>query len=138
MKRTYLFMLVAGAFARAVVASPDVTLRVAPERDLVYSGGSREVIVQVDLDAKRPDHSGKHVPMNLAVVLDRSGSMRGAKFEKAKQGACVAIDKLADDDFFSLVMFDNDTEVLLPPERVGGERNREALKSRTQTGGCGV
>ena len=81
MKRIHLFMLVAGAFARAVVASPDVTLRVAPERDLVYSGGSREVIVQVDLDAKRPDHSGKHVPMNLAVVLDRSGSMQGAKFE---------------------------------------------------------
>ena len=130
-------MLVAGVFARAVVASPDVTLRVTPERDLVYSGGQREVIVQVDLDAKKPEH-GKRAPMNLAVVLDRSGSMQGAKFEKAKQGACVAIDKLADDDFFSLVMFDNDTEVLLPPEKVGGERNREALKSRidhVRTGG---
>jgi Ca-activated chloride channel homolog len=35
-------------------------------------------------------------------------------------------------------MFDNDTEVLLPPERVGGERNRDALKSRidrVRTGG---
>ena len=138
MKRNYLFMLVAAALTRAVVASPDVTLRAAPERDLVYTGGSREVIVQVDLDAKKPDHGAKRAPMNLAVVLDRSGSMQGAKFEKAKQGACVAIDKLADDDFFSLVMFDNDTEVLLPPERVGGERNREALKSRidrVRTGG---
>ena len=138
MKRNYLFMLVAGAFARAAFASPDVTLRVAPERDLVYTGGSREVIVQVDLDAKRPPEHGKRAPMNLAVVLDRSGSMQGAKFEKAKQGACVAIDKLADDDFFSLVMFDNEAEVLLPPERVGGERSREALKSRIdriRTGG---
>ena len=61
MKRNYLFMLVAGAFARAVVASPDVTLRVAPERDLVYSGGSREVIVQVDLDAKKPEIGRAHV-----------------------------------------------------------------------------
>ena len=138
MKRNYLFMLVAGAFARAVVASPDVTLRVAPERDLVYTGGSREVIVQVDLDAKKPDRGAKRAPMNLAVVLDRSGSMQGAKLEKAKQGACVAIDKLADDDFFSLVTFDNDAEALLPPEKVGGERNREALKSRidrVRTGG---
>ena len=130
-------MLVAGAFARAVFASPDVTLRVAPERDLVYSGGSREVIVQVDLDAKRPEH-GKRAPMNLAGVLDRSGSMQGAKLEKAKQGACVAIDHLADDDYFALVMFDNDAEVLLAPERVGGERSRDALKSRidrVRTGG---
>lgn len=131
-------MLVAAALTRAVVASPEVTLRVAPERDLVYSGGSREVIVQVDLDAKKPDHSAKRAPMNLAVVLDRSGSMQGAKLEKAKQGACVAIDKLGDDDFFSLVAFDNEAEVLLPPERVGGERNREVLKSRIdriRTGG---
>ena len=130
MKRNYLFMLVAAALTRAVVASPDVTLRVAPERDLVYTGGAREVIVQVDLDAKKPERGAKRAPMNLAVVLDRSGSMQGAKIEKAKQGACVAIDKLADDDFFSLVMFDNDAEVLLAPERVGGERSRDALKSR--------
>ena len=94
--------------------------------------------MQFDLDAKKPEHGAKRAPMNLAVVLDRSGSMQGAKFEKAKQGACVAIDKLADDDFFSLVMFDNDTEVLLPPERVGGERHRDELKSRidrVRTGG---
>lgn len=130
-------MLLAGVLGRAVFASPDVTLRVAPERDLVYNGGSREVIVQVDLDAKRPEH-GKRAPMNLAVVLDRSGSMQGAKLEKAKQGACVAIDQLADDDFFSLIIFDNDAEVLLPTERVGGERDRESLKSRInriRTGG---
>ena len=53
MKRNYLFMLVAAALTRAVLASPDVTLRVAPERDLVYTGGSREVIVQVDLEDRK-------------------------------------------------------------------------------------
>ena len=50
---------------------------VAPERDLIYNSGPREVVVQIDLDAKRPEH-GKRAPMNLAVVLDRSGSMQGA------------------------------------------------------------
>lgn len=131
MKKLLLLASLVGLCARQATASPDadLTLRVAPERDVVYNGGSREVVVQVDLDARRPEH-GKRAPMNLAVVLDRSGSMQGAKIEKAKQAACVAIDHLGDADYFSLVTFDNNTDVLLAPERVGGARHREELKSR--------
>ncbi|MCE9612204.1 MAG: VWA domain-containing protein [Chthoniobacter sp.] len=133
MKKLHLILLLAGAFARQATAAPaaDLTLRVAPERDVVFNGGSREVVVQIDLDARRPEH-GKRSPMNLALVLDRSGSMQGAKIEKARQAACVAVDHLGDDDYLSLVTFDNDTDVLLPPERVGGQRHREELKSRIE------
>ncbi len=131
MKKLHLLVVLAGLFVRQVAAAPaaDLTLRVAPERDVIYNGGSREVVVQIDLDARRPEH-GKRAPMNLAVVLDRSGSMQGAKIEKARQAACVAVDHLGDDDYFSLVTFDNDTDVLLPPERVGGDRHRGELKAR--------
>jgi Ca-activated chloride channel family protein len=131
MKKLHLLVLLAGLFVRHAAAAPaaDLTLRVAPDRDVIYNGGSREVVVQIDLDARRPEH-GHRAPMNLAVVLDRSGSMQGAKIEKARQAACVAIDHLDDNDYFSLVIFDNDTEVLLPPERVGGDRHRDELKSR--------
>ena len=130
MKKTFLLLL-AGVLARQVLVAsePEVSLRVAPERDLVYTGGPREVIVQVEIEARRPDRGGHRVPMNLALVLDRSGSMQGAKIEKARQAACVAVDQLADEDFLSLVIFDNETDVLLPPERVGGSRHREELKS---------
>lgn len=131
MKKLHLLVLLAGVFARHAAASPmaDVTLQVAPERDLIYSRGSREVIVQIDLAGRRSDPIHR-TPMNLAIVLDRSGSMQGAKIEKAKQAACVAIDQLGNDDFFSLVIFDNHTEVLIPPNRVGRERSRAALKER--------
>jgi Ca-activated chloride channel family protein len=130
MKTLHLLALLAGALAHSAFAAPtDITLRVSPERDLVYSRGPREVVVQIDLDGRRPDRT-RRAPMNLAVVLDRSGSMQGAKIEKARQAACVAVDQLADDDFFSLVTFDNDTDVLISPDRVGGSRQREALKER--------
>jgi Ca-activated chloride channel family protein len=131
MKKLHLLMLLAGVFARQAVAAPnaDVTLRVAPDRDLIYSRGPREVVVQIDLDGRRPDTIHR-APMNLSVVLDRSGSMQGAKIEKAKQAACVAIDQLADDDWFSLVIFDNETELLIPPNTIGGAHNREKLKER--------
>jgi Ca-activated chloride channel family protein len=131
MKTLTALLLLAGALAGLAQAAPtnDITLRVAPERDLVYSRGTREVVVQIDLDGRRPDQA-RRAPMNLAVVLDRSGSMQGAKIEKARQAACVAVDQLGDDDIFSLVTFDNETDLLIPPDRVGGPRQREALKQR--------
>ncbi|MDB6148600.1 MAG: hypothetical protein JWQ44_48 [Chthoniobacter sp.] len=129
--KTLHLLLLAGAFAQAAVASPapDVTLRVTPDRDYVYSGGPREVIVQIEVEARRPD-LGKRVPMNLAVVLDRSGSMQGAKIEKARQAANVALDQLGDDDVFSLVIYDNETQVLIAPQRVGDSRHRDELKAK--------
>lgn len=130
MKKLQLLSL-AAVLAQAAAASPapDVTLRVAPERDYVYRLGPREVIVQVEVEARKSDDA-RRAPMNLAIVLDRSGSMEGAKLEKARQAAAMAVDKLSDDDIFSLVTYDDQTDLLIPPERVGGRDHREELKAR--------
>ena len=130
MKKLMLVSL-AAALAQAASAStaPDVTLRVTPERDYVYRLGPREVIVQVEVEARKSDDA-RRAPMNLAIVLDRSGSMEGAKLEKARQAAAMAVDKLGDDDIFSLVTYDSETDLLIPPERVGGRDHREDLKAR--------
>jgi Ca-activated chloride channel family protein len=138
MKKLQLLSL-AALFAKAVAASPapDVILRVTPERDYVYRMGPREMIVQVEVEARKNDEA-RRSPMNLAIVLDRSGSMEGAKLEKARQAAAMAVDKLNDDDFFSLVTYDDQTDLLIPPERVGGRDHREELKAkihRIQSGG---
>lgn len=131
-------LLLSGLAAGAAVAAPEsLTLRVAPERDLVFNGGAREVIVQVELEGRRPEHAPR-APMNLALVLDRSGSMAGAKIEKAKQAACVALDQLDANDFVSLVIYDNHAEVLIPPQQIESSHERGVLKrkiERIQPGG---
>jgi Ca-activated chloride channel family protein len=121
----------AAALAQAASASPapEVTLRVTPERDFVYRLGPRELIVQVEIEARKNDDV-RRAPMNLCIVLDRSGSMEGAKIEKARQAAAMAVDKLGDDDIFSLVTYDSDTDLLIAPEKVGGRDHREDLKAR--------
>src|SRR4051812_22847550 len=134
-----LLLSFAAALAQAASAStaPEVTLRVTPERDFVYRLGPREMIVQVEIEARKNDEA-RRAPMNLCIVLDRSGSMEGAKIERARQAAAMAIDKLGDDDVFSLVTYDNETDLLIPPERIGGNVHREEMKAqihRIQPGG---
>ena len=44
---------------------------------------------------------------NICIVLDRSGSMDAeGKINFAKDGACGVVDRLSDNDYFSLVVFD--------------------------------
>ena len=132
MKKLLLITLSAAVLAQAGAASPahDVTLRVTPDREYIYKAGPREVIVQVEIEGRKVDDDARRVPMNLAIVLDRSGSMEGAKIEKARQAAAMAVDKLGDDDVFSLVTYDSETNLLIEPQRVGHRDNREELKAR--------
>jgi Ca-activated chloride channel homolog len=130
MKKLMLFSFAAALAMKAAASpAPEVTLRVTPERDFIYRLGPREVIVQVEIEARKNDEA-RRSPMNLCIVLDRSGSMEGAKLEKARQAAAMAVDKLGDDDIFSLVTYDSETNLLIAPERVGNTDHREDLKSR--------
>ena len=56
----------------------------------------------------------KRVPLNISVVIDRSGSMQGEKMEFARKAAKDIIDKLKEEDFVSIVVYDNDVEVIQP------------------------
>ena len=126
-----LLCIVPRGHAATTGAAPEeaVALRVTPEREFVYRRGPREIILELELKAKRPDQS-HHTPVNVSVVLDRSGSMEGPKIEKARQAACAALDQLDADDIFSLVIFDQEVELLLAPERVGSREHRDDLKAR--------
>ena len=65
-------------------------------------------------------------PMNLAVVLDRSGSMgEQSKIQNAKAALDALIDDLGRDDILSIVIYDDVVEVLRPAARVG---SREEIK----------
>jgi Ca-activated chloride channel family protein len=65
-------------------------------------------------------------PMNLAVVLDRSGSMGSEeKMENARAAVRSLIDNLRTDDILSIVVYDDVVEVLRVASPVG---DRRALK----------
>lgn len=88
----------------------------------------RVVSVRLDLDAPTESDGVATRPLNLALVLDKSGSMSGQKIETAKAAAVRVVDRLSDSDTFTLVAFSSEAEVLVPACRVG--ENRKDIVAR--------
>ena len=57
-------------------------------------------------------------PVNIAIVIDKSGSMGGDKIAKAKEAAIMAIGRLNCNDIVSVVTYDSNVNVLVPATKV--------------------
>ncbi len=68
-------------------------------------------------------------PLNLSVVIDRSGSMEGIKLEKTLEAVQRLIDRLQPNDFISIVAYDTEVEVIAEPTPV---LERKLLKTKVQ------
>ncbi len=76
----------------------------------------REFITQLMLtvSSEKPKNHTP-VPLNLAVVLDCSGSMDGEKIKYVKRAAKSVLSKLGENDIFSLTTFNEHVTPLIPP-----------------------
>jgi Ca-activated chloride channel family protein len=68
--------------------------------------------------------SEHRTPINVAIVIDRSGSMSGDRIAAAKDAARVALDRLASNDIVSLVTYNHKVDVLQPAAPLGPSRER--------------
>jgi Ca-activated chloride channel family protein len=57
-------------------------------------------------------------PANVAFVIDRSGSMQGARMAQAREAAIMAVKRLNADDIAAVVIFDDQIETLIPARNV--------------------
>ncbi|GIW32503.1 MAG: hypothetical protein KatS3mg071_2677 [Meiothermus sp.] len=74
--------------------------------------------------------------LNLALVLDRSGSMGGSKLKYTKEAAIYAVHNLLPEDRVAVVIYDDAVEVLVPSTPVADGRAAIANLIRTiRTGG---
>ncbi|MFO0685626.1 MAG: VWA domain-containing protein [Sandaracinus sp.] len=79
----------------------------------VHAGESNEVLARLHIDASAV--RGAHrPPINLAVVIDTSGSMTGAPIGDARAATRALLSQLEAGDRLAVVAFSSSTEVLLP------------------------
>lgn len=67
------------------------------------------------------------IPLNISIVIDRSGSMEGIKMGYAKKAAKGIIDQLKQDDIVSVVMYDTYIDTVQSPTNV---IDKEKIKVR--------
>lgn len=75
--------------------------------------GAHEVLVAVTLEADRRGDASRP-PVNIAIVLDRSGSMGGDKLRHAKRAARALIAQLRPSDRVAVISYSSEVDVITP------------------------
>src|SRR5262249_13099923 len=78
-------------------------------------GPGQEAVLQIGFSTALATDRQQLRPVNLALVIDKSGSMADAdKISRVKSALLALVSRLRDTDTLSIVVFDTDAQVLLP------------------------
>lgn len=93
----------------------------------VVVGQDGETYVGLWVDTPRAEAAVARAPIDVALVVDTSGSMSGDKIQNARMAAASFIDGLAEGDIVSLYAFSDAPRMLAPPTVVDRESRARLL-----------
>jgi Ca-activated chloride channel family protein len=108
-----------------------VTLSTRQDRELVRATYRSHRFVLATVTAPTVERVGARPSVNLGFVIDRSGSMAGAKLPLAKAAVEQALSRLDGDDRFAVVAYDDQVDTVVgstpaSPEAIGNARRAMA------------
>ncbi|MEQ8673026.1 MAG: FHA domain-containing protein [Aggregatilineales bacterium] len=86
--------------------------------DTVAMGEQRKLYLLTHVTAPHATGETQRRPLNLSLVIDRSGSMAGDKLDYTRQSAQFLVQNLTARDILSIVLYNDTVETLLQPELV--------------------
>ena len=84
------------------------------DRRLAPSSTESERYLRIKIQAPDTARPGSRLPLNIALVIDRSGSMSGSKLEKAKEAAIFTLRNLTGADRAAVVAYDDQVRTVAP------------------------
>ena len=102
----------------AARADKPVTLEAKLAQPVMKSGEKQQNFLRIGLTGCEPKRSQDRNPVNVAFVIDRSGSMAGDRIVQAREAAIMALTRLDANDIASVVIFDDRIDVLVPAQPV--------------------
>lgn len=104
-----------------------------------------ETFLFVDISADAALRAAAPAPLDLAIVIDRSGSMKGRRLDNAMAATRSAIGRLRDGDLVSVVTYDTRADIQVEPTVIDAASRARILQrlERPRAGGdtcisCGV
>jgi Ca-activated chloride channel family protein len=107
----------------------NLTLTTDCDRRLVAVEVSSQRTVEWIVGVPEQGRQTSRAPLNLALILDRSGSMQGDKLRYVQQAACHVLDMLDERDRIAVVAYDDQVNVIAGSQPVN-ERSRAELKRK--------
>ena len=129
-KRHYLSLFtlfITALTPHAVQAKDDVEITTRISHPYLEPGTEQTVYFKIGLKGKKP-HANKERPaINVALILDKSGSMSGQKIADAKKASKMLVDRLNPNDIVSVIAYDNQPHVIVRAQPV---RHPEMIKAQ--------
>jgi Ca-activated chloride channel homolog len=107
-------------------AAGQVSINVSASGTHLLRGGSGELFLDLDLSALAASDA-RRAPINLALVVDRSGSMAGEKLEHAKEAARGLVSRMRDGDRIAIVTYGSDVTLLVSSTEIGSSSRGSIL-----------
>lgn len=112
-------LFLCGALATtAAHAGQPIALEARLAQPVMKGGEGHKNYLRVALQGCKPEPAQNRTPVNVAFVIDRSGSMHGDPIAQAREAAIMAINRLLPTDIASVVIFDHRVDVLVPAQPV--------------------
>jgi Ca-activated chloride channel family protein len=105
--------------------SSTFTVSIQPERSALLAGHPQTIHALVRIQAPAaPAANQQRQPLNLALVIDRSGSMSGTPLREARRCVQMILRSLQPTDSVAVVAFDDEVTVNIPHQVVGTQAEK--------------
>ena len=112
-----------------------VDVRCIPDSRNALAGVVNTKKVRFDIETKSKGETVKRTPLNLALILDRSGSMKGDKLTFAKRAVVSVLNLLHDDDVVHLIVYDTNVSIIFENARASTRQHLYRVVDEIQTAG---
>lgn len=107
------------------MSTNSIQFQILSEQTLITREVPTQRILELRIQSPTAATNTNRSALNLAIVIDKSGSMSGSRLEYAKQAAIFVVERLEEKDRVALIAYDDQIEMLSPSVLMTAENKKE-------------